>query len=356
MKRLLSEDIDFVLTEAGAALESLRGTRILITGGTGFFGRWLIECLLAANAHWGLGLKLVVLSRSPEIFVAEMPHLGSHPDLTMVQGNILELSAASLVRQLGPSSHVHAVVHLVTEADQSATRSAPLEAMRVIVDGTRQALDVARLMGAKRFLFTSSGAVYGPQPPGMLVVGEDACFAPLTTDLDSAYGAAGNAKRYAELLCAAYTRQHGIETVIARCFTFVGPHLPLTGKFAVGNFLDSARRGENLLIKGDGTPVRSYFYAADLTAWLLTLLTRGAPGQAYNVGSEQPITIEELAHKVVAAAGLPLAVKVLGRRLAGSPGDRYVPSTARAAKELGLHQKIPLDAALERTFRWLRLG
>lgn len=350
---LLPEDIDFVLNEASSAFEQLRGKRIFITGGTGFFGCWLIETLLEANARRGLGIKLTVLSRDPSAFAQRVPHLGAHSELAWVQGGILDLSHDSVARQLGQEWRGEAMIHLVTEANLNATAASPLDAMEVIVEGTRHALDFAVRGGVQRFLFTSSGAVYGRQPANVETISETSSTAPETTDLTSAYGAAGNAKRYAELLCAAYAKQHRIETVIARCFSFLGPHLPLSSKFAVGNFLNDALHGRNLVIKGDGTPVRSYMYAADLTVWLLTLLARGAAGRAYNVGSEVPVSIRELAHKVAAAVGESLAVTTLGRPDPSKAIDRYVPSTRRAEEELGLTQKIALETALERTLRWL---
>lgn len=354
MNPLLPEDIDFVLQELSSTYEHLRNRRIFITGGTGFFGCWLIETLLAANAQRKLGVKLTVLSRDPAAFAQRVPHLASPSDLSWVRGGILELSDDYVARQLSGRWRGDAVIHLVTEANLSATAAEPLAAMEVIVEGTRRALDFAFAAGAKRFLFTSSGAVYGRQPSELPLIVETFSGAPETTDLTSAYGAAGNAKRYAELLCAAYAKQRGLEAVIARCFTFVGPHLPLGSKFAAGNFLEAALEGRDLVIKGDGTPVRSYLYAADLTVWLLTLLTRGTPGRAYNVGSEEAVSIRDLAETIKAVSGKRLQINVLGQRDPLKPLDRYVPSTHRAAEELGLIQKIPLETALERTLRWSR--
>lgn len=354
MKPLLAEDLDFVLQELEGTYEHLRNQRIFITGGTGFFGCWLMESLLAANAQRQLGVKLTVLSRDPAAFAQRVPHLGTHPDVAWVRGGILDLSADLVARQLGGKWQGDAVIHLVTEANLGATAAAPLTALEVIVEGTRRALDFAVAGGAKRFLFTSSGAVYGKQPSDLALIPETFLGAPETTDVTSAYGAAGNAKRYAELLCAAYAKQRGLETVIARCFTFVGPHLPLGSKFAVGNFLEDALRGHDLIIKGDGTPVRSYLYAAELTVWLLTVLTRGTAGRAYNVGSAEAVSIRHLAETVKHVSGKRLQINVLGQLELLKPLDRYVPSTQRAEEELGLTQKIPLDVALVRTLEWLR--
>ena len=218
-----------------------------------------------------------------------------------------------------------------------------------VVEGTRHTLDFAVQCHARKFLLTSSGVVYGKQPSGMTHVSEDYCGAPDPADPNSAWG---ESKRAAEFLCAYYSRKHGIETKIARCFAFVGPYLPLDIHYAIGNFIRDALNGGPIYVSGDGTPYRSYLYAADLAIWLWTILFRSTPGEAYNVGSEDAITIRDLAFLV--AASFPNSPKVVIAKSCapGQTADRYVPSVKKARESLGLNSWIKLKEALDRTIKW----
>jgi dTDP-glucose 4,6-dehydratase len=219
-----------------------------------------------------------------------------------------------------------------------------------IVEGTRRVLDVAIQSGAQKFLLTSSGAVYGAQPPELSQVGEEYSGAPDSLDIRSAYGAG---KRAAEYLCCAYQERYNLNVTVARGFAFVGPHLPLEIHFAIGNFLRDAMRGGPIKINGDGTPLRSYLYAADLAVWLWEILLRGKAGRAYNVGSDEAVSILEAARVVASCFDPQPQVVIAQEAKAGVLPSRYVPSTLRAREELGLQQHIELREAIRRTVDWL---
>jgi dTDP-glucose 4,6-dehydratase len=171
---------------------------------------------------------------------------------------------------------------------------------------------------------------------------------PDTMDPRSAYG---EGKRAAELLCAIYHRKHGIETKIARCFAFVGPYLPLDAHFAIGNFIRDALQGGPIRVKGDGRPYRSYLYAADLAIWLWTILMKGAPCRPYNVGSEEALTVAQVAMCVSAQAG-GIPIDIAERSENSAPRRRYVPATGRVREDLKLRPSLPLEMAVARTLAW----
>ena len=249
----------------------------------------------------------------------------------------------------GPFTHA---IHAASELNAPGPL-APHDVIQQARRGTQRVRDLARERGVKKLLLTSSGAVYGPAAGSGVKRREEDDGAALPTEPRWAYAAA---KREAEALCANFASTHGFEAKVARGFAFIGPYLPLDAHLAAGNFIRDALRGDPILVRGSGTAVRSYLYAADLAVWLWTILFRGAPGRAYNVGSDAPVAVAELA-QTVAGACEPLAlVNVLGQAAPGEPVDFYVPDIRRARGELGLDVCVPLDEAIRRTLRWARLG
>lgn len=341
MTNLLSSDLDHVLAHTQGLWNELRNQRLFITGGTGFIGCWLLESLAWANDKLGLNIRAVVLTRNSKAFASKAPHLASHPAIAFHGGDVRNFEFPE-----GEFSHV---IHAATEAGGKSNADNPLAMFETIVQGTRRTLDFAVKAGAKQILLTSSGAVYGRQPPEMPNIPEDYDGAPDALDPVSAYG---EGKRAAEMLCSLYARQHGLEPKIARCFAFVGPYLPLDSHFAVGNFIRDTLRGGPVLVNGDGTTYRSYLYAADLAIWLWTILLRGRVCRAYNVGSSEALTIAEIARLAASASPTPVAVKIANAAVPGRTGGRYVPDTQRAEKELALRPTITAESGIRRTMAW----
>jgi len=341
MLLVLEQDLKHIWEKAHRCLPDLSGSRIFITGGTGFFGRWLLESLAYAVQHLRLQTEVVVLTRHPQKFLRAAPHFREASWLRFIQGDVRDFTF--------PDGEFTHLLHAATEASASLNRDAPLLMLDTITEGTRRVLEMARSAKVQKFLFVSSGAVYGKQPTHTENVPEDYLGSadPLLTSNAYAVG-----KLYAEHVCALYARQFGLPVKIARCFAFVGPHLPLTTHFAIGNFIANVLAGEAIHIQGDGTPCRSYLYAADLTAWLWTLLCFGDTGKAYNVGSEQSVSIAELATLVSEQATPALPVSIAKQKDPNAPIERYVPCTARAREELKLETWISLPDAINRTILW----
>ncbi len=345
-KPLAPQDLAEVLHYTRPAFESLRGARLFLTGGTGFFGHWLLESLLYANRELALGVQATVLTRNATGFTARSPHIAQDVAITLLEGDIRSFPFPA-------ESHSH-VLHAATDSGgQQAARPA-YEMAESILAGTQRVLQFALSTGANRMLYTSTGAVYGrstalEHTPETYIGGPD----PL--QLASSYD---EAKRMAEHLCVAYAHGTTLQPVVARCFAFVGPHLPLDAHFAIGNFIGAAIRGERIHIHGDGTPRRSWLYMSDLAAWLWTLLVHGEPNRAYNVGSDEGYTIAAAADLTVSTMhrlngeAPALAIQIDGRAIPGAALNSYVPDITRARRECGLKVNVSLPEALRRTAVW----
>lgn len=328
---IFAQDMAAVSAALAADWPRLAGARIFMTGGTGFIGRWMLEALARAD----IDARVTLLSRDPAAFAARAPHLAARFDL--VAGDVLRFDPP-------PGAFTH-VIHAATDASAALNASDPRRMFDTIVTGTRNALDFAVERGARRFFFLSSGAVYGAQPAAMTHVPEDWHGAPDPRDPRSAYGAG---KHAAEMLCTIHGTQFGLDVVTARIFALLGPLLSLDIHFAAGNFIRDAMAGRPIRVEGAGQAVRSYLYAADLAHWLWALFLRGEAGATFNVGSEEGVSIADLARRTAALLGAP-EVEILGRPDPGWNPGRYVPSTVAIRTALGLAPTVGLDEAIRRT-------
>ena len=341
-KPLPAEDLTHILTHAQAPFASLRNANLFITGGTGFFGHWLLESFLHANETLNLNAHATVLTRSAHAFTTKSPHIATNPGITLLEGDIRTFTFPT-------TAHTH-ILHAATDSGGAQANRPAYDLADSILDGTRRILQFAQSTGATRLLYTSTGAVYGrsttlAHTPETYLGGPD----PLL--LQSSYD---EAKRMAEHLCVAYAADTQLQPIIARCFAFVGPHLPLNQHFAIGNFIGAALANTPIHIKGDGTPRRSWLYIADLAIWLWTLLTQAPSNRAYNVGSDEGMTIAEAARLTAATLNPPLPILIDGIPKPAAPLNSYVPNVTRARTELGVAVTIPLDEALRRTAAWHR--
>lgn len=318
---------------AGDGWEALKQTRLFITGGTGFVGTWLVETLLHANDRLNLGITATVLTRDPKRYSKTNPSVARHRAIQVLQGDVLTFEF--------PTGEFPYVIHAAM----------PDPAPEADAQGMRHVLEFAAAHGTRRFLFTSSGAVYGKQPPELSHVPEDYASEPPVTGAITDYGLA---KRVSESLAVAYGQQHGFEGRIARLFAFTGPRLPLDRNFAAGNFIRDVVAGGPIRIQGDGTPYRSYLYAADMAVWLWTILVHGRSCRPYNVGSGQAVTIAELASTVAEVTAPGTTIEIAQKPVPGAPALRYVPSVERAERELGLRAVIALKEGVRRMYEWAK--
>jgi len=346
VKPLPARDLDQIHSHTAALWDQVRGRRIFLSGATGFFGAWLLESLLHCNRALRLNVSATVLCRDPESYTRRMPHIAADPAITLWHGDVCSFEV--------PEYEYPYVVHAASPTTADAAER-PGQLLGTIIEGTRRMLAFACGHGAHRFLFVSSGAVYGRQPDHLSHIPEDYIGSPDWLDPKAAYA---EGKRVAEQMCAIHATQTDIEFRIARCFAFVGPHLPLDRHFAIGNFIRDSLAGRNIDVLGDGTPLRSYLYAADLAVWLWTMLLHPGPSgsklHVWNAGSGAAISIRDLACMVADELHPGGMVNVQRTPVPGAPLEKYVPDVRKAEIELGLRPTVSLREAIRRTADWYR--
>lgn len=290
---------------------------LFITGGTGFFGKSILSFL--KRHPFPEETAVTILSRAPERFLEQYPEFSGMPRVQFLAGDVRDFAF--------PTGTFDAVIHAATPA---VTDVPDAEMMSIILDGTQHVLEFAKQCGCQKFMFTSSGAVYGPQTAP---VAEDAPCHPVT--------AYGKAKLAAEQMCV----DSGLYTLLPRYFAFVGPYLNRDIHFAIGNFMRDCLANRPIMIHGDGTPLRSYLYADDLVAWLFAILEKGESGRPYNIGSDHALSIREVAETVRSVLHSDNEICVQGRPSL-EPPSVYVPDISRIKTELGVTVRTSLKESI----------
>ncbi len=345
MGSLDTNDLDHILKYSESSWREIDGSRLFFTGGTGLFGVWLLESMIYAQKKLGVKFDVTLLSRNPQGFLKNYAQFQDQKFLNFHQGDITSFSF--------PSGEFTHVLHgATTSAHATFNKEDELKKFNNVAEGTRRVLEFTEQKKVKEFLLTSSGSAYGKQPSDMPLMKEDFLGAPDTMNIHSALG---EAKRAAEYLCTVYAHKNEINMKVGRYFSFVGPHLPLDIHYAIGNFIGDGLAGKSIQVRGDGAPIRSYLYMADLVIWLMTIFTKGQSCRMYNVGSEDGRTIRDIA-KAVAKYFSPNVEVQFAKNPTNAPGtsasDVYVPSTQRAREELGLKQWIDFEDGIRRTIQF----
>lgn len=310
---------------------------VLITGGAGFIGSHLSERLLKD------GHRVVAVDNFITGSRQNVAHLAANPNFELIERDI--------IAGLDYAGPLDAVMNLASPASPVGYLDNPIETMLVGSHGTRNALELARVKGA-RFLQASTSEVYGDpleHPQKESYWGNVSC-----TGVRSVYD---EAKRFAEALTMAYHRRHGLRTRIIRIFNTYGPRMDLNDGRVVPNFVKQAVKNEPVTIYGDGTATRSFTYVSDLVEGMLRLLMSDEP-MPVNVGNPREMTMTEFADAVLKAAGpecksQAIYIQPSKERIADDP-QRRRPDITRARAILGWEPKVPLEDGLRETIAYFR--
>lgn len=311
-------------------LEALRNSRILITGGTGFVGTWLLALIAYLNDKHSFAVQVTTFARRPSKLGEQAPFLADRPDIKLIEADVRQY--------LEPDADINWIIHAAAVPDSRHHATNPIDTASVIAEGTARVLRMAeQAEGLRGFLHFSSGLVHAAQGQAGSRVGAGSVYT--------------EAKSYSEALCAAYRTQARLPIVVTRPFTFLGPFQPLDAPWAANNFLHAALKGQPLKLLGGGETARAYLYGSDMAVLALHQLVGGKSGETYDLGGVEPLSLMALAQTVVAQAGRPLEIRVntAGRDLGAA---RLVPDMAKSVNAFGWRPSFSPSEAVARTLEW----
>jgi len=312
---------------------------LFVTGGTGFFGKALLRYWQNNSPNFE---KIILLSRSPNVFLDKYSDLVEELPIEFIKGDILNLSESDFDLKFD------VVLHAATDSTIGPSLDR-LEVYRQITQGTEEVLKFAINHSCQKFILISSGGVYGAQPSSMEKISEDYLGIPDPLDPNSAYGIG---KRAAEYLTSLYADEYGFDFVIARCFAFIGEDLPLDKHFAIGNFIRDALNNKDIIIKGDGSPIRSYMYQEDLAYVLNLLIKNSYQIKTLNIGSDESYTLKEIASRIKKQCKKSINIKINGAR-DGNIKNQYTPKVEKMVSIAGDYKFKNLNESIENTLQRL---
>jgi UDP-glucuronate decarboxylase len=350
---IVRNDLDDITKNLSAEFARMGGKRLLIVGGAGFLGYYLVQSVL----HWNRTAESPIDVTVYDNYIRGIPpwlsNLAGTPRLTLVKQDISQPLPSGM-----PSFHY--IVHGGSIASPIYYKKFPIETMDANVNGLRSLLEYARQQRqtaepVEGFLFFSSSEIYGDPTPDSIPTPETyrgyvSCTGPRACYDES--------KRYGETLCVNFTERFQLPIKVARPFNNYGPGLKITDTRVLPDFARDVFANRDIVMKSDGSPRRTFCYVADAVIGYYKILVVGRPGEAYNIGVETPeISMAELAEKVAA----------LGRESFGYTGrvvkrvdpdylvdnpDRRCPIIAKARAELGYEPTVLVDEGLHRSLIW----
>jgi nucleoside-diphosphate-sugar epimerase len=356
-EQVVSADLDYVVKQGAEEFASMSGRRVMIAGGAGFLGYYLVQAAL----HWNqensgaAPIKVIVLDNFIRGVPAWLTALEKNPGLRLLKHDITQPLPAAL-------GDVEYIVHAASIASPIYYRKFPIETMDANINGLRFMLD--RCLAQKKagkpvegVLFYSSSEIYGDPTPENIPTpetyrGNVSCTGPRACYDES--------KRFGETLCVNFTQQHGLPIKVARPFNNYGPGLKITDGRVIPDFARNILEGKDIVMLSDGAAKRTFCYVADAVLGYYKVLVKGRPGEAYNVGVEVPeISMLELANRAIA----------LGKELFGYKGkivrqesadkaylvdnpSRRCPIITKARTELGYDPQVTIEEGLRRSLIW----
>jgi len=356
---IVHQDLDYICGNCKTEMQQFQGKNLLITGGAGFLGYYLVQSLLHWNTHVNPENKVRIIVY--DNFIRGIPewleNIKDREQLILVKHDITNPLPKSYFS-------FHYIIHAASIASPIFYRKHPLETMDANINGLRHLLDYARNQkntGApvEGFLFYSTSEIYGDPDPANIPTpetyrGNVSCTGPRACYDES--------KRFGETLSVVFAQEFDLPVKIARPFNNYGPGLKITDKRVIPDFVRDILNDKDIIMHSDGSPTRTFCYVADAICGYFKVLVNGKAGESYNIGTSSPeISIKELADKIVHVAaeysgyrGNVVQIASSDKEYLTDNPNRRCPVIEKAQKHVGYHPQIQLEEGLIRNFIWYR--
>ena len=337
MSRII-KDIDEIFKLIGEDWDILKNSNILISGGTGLFGRSIIVSMIHANNLKNLNLKIYLISRD------ENPQ--HHFDIIKDHHGIIRYIKSDIRDFTSKDLNINYIIHAATNSNSEFIKNNPDITLDTIVNGTKKLLQFSLTQKKlKSFLFISSGAVNSANKIHNTPISETDIYSLDPNDKLFSYS---SGKKTAEKYLLEYHQKHNIPIKILRGFTFIGPQINLNQKLALTYLMNCFLKNEDIIILNPECK-RSYMYTSDLVNWIIKVMLYAKSGTIYNLGSDEEISIIDLAKKILKYND---KIKLIENESISN--DYYVPDLKSIKKELGLEITVSLDESINRLVNYIR--
>ena len=337
---LYKEDISLVFKQ-DLPWERLSGANILVTGATGLIGGCLVEALMM-NSH--RDYQVYASGRNEERAKARFKDYADNPVFHFVKYDVMQ--------PLQSDVRFDYIIHAASDANPKVYATQPVEVMKANIDGVAHLMEYGLNHGMKRFLYVSSGEVYG-EGDGRVFTEDYSGY----VDCAKPRSCYPSSKRAAETLCVSYAAEYGADVVIARPCHIYGPHFTEQDNRVYAQFIRNVLRGEDIVMKSTGEQFRSWCYVVDCVSALLHILLKGLCGEAYNIAdADSNISIRELAETIAAIGGRKVVIDLpdADEKRGFNPVTKSIFSTDKL-EDLGWSPQNHIQAGLLHTINEMEL-
>lgn len=352
------KDIAYIHKKAKNEFKELVGKNLLLIGANGFLGYYFVKSILTWNEEHPLEIiNLTILSTYRAGIPAWLLSLKKARKVTILKKDITKYNIPTI-------KEYHYIIHAASIASPTFYRLHPIETINANVQGLYNLLDFLlrrkeKKNAVKGLLFFSTSEIYGNPTPENIPTpetynGNVSCTGPRACYDES--------KRFCETLCVNYVQVHKLPIKVARPFNNYGPGLKIDDKRVIPDFATNILNDKNIELLSDGGPTRTFCYVTDAIVGYFKILVKGLPGEAYNIGIEEPeISMKELAErmKIIAEKEFGYKGKVVTavskdkEYLTHNP-QRRRPVIEKAKKELHYDPTVTLDEGLRNVLLWYK--